>query len=671
MKKWIIKQLQNITSPLITGLGPLAELALAARGVDDDIKAREFFKADDFHDPFLMKDMDKAVELIKSALADGRKITVYGDYDCDGVTSTVMLYSYLSALGGEVGYMIPSREEGFGLNAEAVRKMADSGTELVITVDNGISAVREAELIKEAGMDLIITDHHTPPETLPEARAVINPKQPGCGYPFKDLAGCGVVLKLIAALEGGDTLSSIEQYGDLAALGTVADIVPLGGENRHIVSLGLENIGVSENVGLYFLIKQAGLSDKHIDSTSAAFMICPRINAAGRLDHADKAASLLLTENAELASAKAQELGMLNASRVDMERAIIAEIDDKLKADPSPLNKRVLVLIGEGWHHGLIGIVAARMQKKYMKPCAVITLNGDTAKGSCRGFGNFSIHSMLSYCGGLMSKFGGHSGAGGFSLLKENLPLLEQKIQEYAKKFHEVMPTPELIADGQPSPEDITVENAEKLEALQPFGEGNPAPAFYLPDCLIKRKRPLKEGKYTTFDINYGGRDFKVLDFNGCYANFWYAVGDRVDLMASISVNEYNGVSDVSIKVIDMRLSGLNQDRYFAAADAYERLKRGEDIDKKLLSRVIPQAADFKKVYDIVKDAFCLEQAAQRSMAAGVNYCMFRVASDVFAEAGLLAHDLSNANGEITLVKTSEKADLSKSAFLASLKELL
>lgn len=666
MKKWTVKHpLERITSPLVTGLGPLAESALSARGVTDDIKAREFFKADDFHDPFLLKGMDKAVEIIRSALANGREITVYGDYDCDGVTSTVMLFSYLTALGGEIGYIIPSRDEGYGLNPEAVKKMADSGTGLVITVDNGISAVEEANLVKEAGMDLIITDHHTPPETLPEAGAIINPKQPGCNYPFKDLAGCGVVLKLIAALEGGDTAGAIEQYGDLAALGTIADMVPLGGENRHIVSLGLENIGVSENIGLYFLIKQAGLTENRIDSTSAAFLICPRINAAGRLEHASKAVSLLLTENAELASAKAQELSMLNASRAALEREITAEIEERLKDEPAPLNNRVLVLIGENWHHGLIGIVASRMLKKYMKPCVVITLAGESARGSCRGFPGFSIHAMLSYCGELMSRFGGHSGAGGFSLPKEDVPALERRIQEYARLYHEVMPVPEITADGQPDPEDITVQNAEKLEALQPFGEGNPTPAYYLPDCLIKRKRPLKEGKYTAFDADYGGKEFKVLDFGGSYADFWYKVGDRVDLMVQIGINEYNGVLGTSIKAVDIRLSGLSQDRFFAALDAYERVVRGEDIDKKLLSRVIPKDADFKKVYDIVKDAFCVEQAAQRAMAAGVNYCMFRVILDVFAESGLLR--LDRASGGISINKTNEKINLTESATLKKL----
>jgi len=672
MRKWIVRHNgERITSPLITGLGRLGEIALAARGITDDIKAREFFEADNFHDPFLMKDMDKAVELIKNRLACGDKITVYGDYDCDGVTSTVMLYGYLTALGGEADWLIPSREEGYGLNAEAVRKMADSGTKLIITVDNGVSAVKEAALIKNLGMELIITDHHNPPGVLPEANAIVNPKQPGCEYPFKELAGCGVVLKLIAALEGGDTAGAVEQYGDLAAIGTIADIVTLGGENRHIVSLGLESIEFSENIGLFCLLKQAGLNKNSVDSISAAFLICPRINAAGRLEHASKAVELLTTENEELAAAKAQSLSMLNASRMEKEKAILCDIEERLKKDPAPLKDRVLVLSGEGWHHGIIGIVASRMLRKYGKPCVIITYDGDgevLARGSCRSFPGFSVYEMLSYCSGVTAKFGGHAGAGGFSLPKDNIEKLENLVQEYAAKFHETMPRPEIIADGIPEPSDITFENSEKLEALQPFGEGNPEPLFCLPDCIIKHKRPLKEGKYTAFEVNYGGREFKILDFNRSYADFWYVLGDRVDLMVTIGINEYNDTADLSIKAADIRLSAIKQDRFFAAADTYERINRGETVDNKLLARIIPDGADFKKGYDIIKESFCLEQAAGRASQKGINYCKFRVILDIFAELGLAGY--VPATGNINIVKTGEKADLSKSEILKRLKNI-
>ncbi|MDR0197354.1 MAG: single-stranded-DNA-specific exonuclease RecJ [Oscillospiraceae bacterium] len=670
MRKWTLNKSGEADLPAFKTLGPLAAAALSARGIDDETKAREFFNADKLHDPFLLKGMDKATELIRTALSDGGKITVYGDYDCDGVTATVMLCGYLTALGGEIDSYIPTREEGYGLNAKAIEKIAKSGTKLIITVDNGVSAVNEARLIKENGINLIITDHHTPPETLPEAAAIINPKQSGDEYPFKSLAGCGVVLKLIAALENGDNSGVMEQYGDLAAIGTIGDIVPLVDENRHIVSAGLENIKYSENIGLYCLMKQSGIFDRAggMDAVSAAYVICPRINAAGRFSDPAKAAELLLCEDEQTAYDRASELNELNAARAEIERGITAEIQERLSADPSPLSERVLVLTGEDWHRGIIGIISAKMASRFDKPCVVISASGGTAKGSCRGVNGFSVHGMLKFCGDLLTRFGGHASAGGFTILSENIGAFKARALDYAKRYHDVMPAAEIRADGQPAPSDITVENIEKLNALQPFGEGNPVPVFYLPECAVKRKRPLKNGKYTSFDIEYKGLELKILDFSGVFADFWYKAGDIIDLMVSLGINEYNGVTGISVKMVDMRLSGLNQERYFAAKGAYEKIARGEEIDRKLINRVIPDDAKMKKVYDIVKNAPCLEEVAQRALKADVNYCMLRIILDMFSEAGLI--EFNRSTGGIGLRETGEKADLSQSATFLKLRAL-
>ncbi|MDR0222182.1 MAG: single-stranded-DNA-specific exonuclease RecJ [Oscillospiraceae bacterium] len=671
MKKWTLNTVSHLTAlNEKQGLGTLVSLALSARGITDGEKVHDFFNADKSHDPFLLKDMDKAVELIRTALLNGAKITVYGDYDCDGVAATVMLHGYLTALGGEADWYIPSREEGYGLNTKAIEKIAKSGTELIITVDNGVSAVDEARLIKEKGVGLIITDHHTPPENLPEAAAIINPKRKDDPYPFKNLAGCGVVFKLITALENSDGAGVAEQYGDLAAIGTIGDVVPLVDENRHIVSLGLENIKYSENVGLYCLMRQAGLSEKAggIDAVTAAYILCPRINAAGRFAHPAKAAELLLCENANTAYAKARELNELNTLRGETERSVTAEIEARLSADPSPLDGRVVVLAGEGWHHGIIGIVSARMVSRFGKPCAVVSINGGEAKGSMRSVPGFSAYESLKFCEDLLVKFGGHAGAGGFSLLSGNVGAFKERMSAYAKQYHDIMPNVEIRADGRPGANDITVENVEKLDVLQPFGEGNPVPVFFLPNCLIKGKRPLKSGKYTAFDIEYDGRGFKALDFGRAYADFWYKAGDRADLMASLGINEYNGVTDISVKVVDMRLSGLNQEKYFAAGETYERLARGEEIDGKLIGRVIPGEEQIKKVYDIAKNASRLEEIAQRALKENINYCVTRIITDIFHETGLI--ELNRAAGSVRLRKTGRKADLSRSATLIKLKAL-
>ncbi|MCL2035805.1 MAG: single-stranded-DNA-specific exonuclease RecJ [Oscillospiraceae bacterium] len=692
IKKWNVKNFKaEITSPVVAGLSPLAKDVLAARSVTDVESAHNFFNAELFHSPFLLKDMDKAVEIVKEVLENGGRITVYGDYDCDGITATVMLYSYLTALGGEVDWYIPSRGEGYGLNAAAIEKIAVGGTELIITVDNGISAFAEAELIKQKGIKLIITDHHTPyknGECLPQADAIINPKQRDCSYPFKELAGCGVALKLICAMENSDGADVIEQYGDLAAIGTIADIVPITDENRQIVALGLQHLEYSENIGLHCLMKKAGLGESHIDSTALAFILCPRINAAGRLAHPGKAVELLLCENHEIASAKAEELNALNRQRVEEEREIISQIEKLLSENPRLLKQRVLVLSGKDWNPGIIGIIASRMVTRYGKPCVVITHEVasttakaeqeqraaaspsagclTTAKASCRSVGGFSVYEMLAFCGDLLVNFGGHAGAGGFSLESEKIEALTERIHEYARTRFTVMPELEVGADSIPNAHDINVENVEKLEMVQPFGEGNTVPIFYLPNCLIKSKRPLKEGKYISFTAEYQGRDFKVLDFSRSYADFWYKIGDMVDLMLNFSINEYNDSKDVSMKIVDIRLSGLSQDRFFLAKATYEQVVRDEEIDGNLYSRIVPGDSDMKRAYDIIRNSGCLDEIVQRGVKSGINYCMLRVIIDVFEEMGLLT--LNPVTGGIEMNKSGTKADLNKSEVLINLK---
>ncbi|MCL1866062.1 MAG: single-stranded-DNA-specific exonuclease RecJ [Oscillospiraceae bacterium] len=694
LKKWIVKDSRTqepfILPEIVNGLGKLVRDILISREICDEESVHAFFNSDTLFDPLLMKDMGKAVDLIKDALSTGKKITVYGDYDCDGITSTVMLYSYLTALGGEADWYIPSRDEGYGLNNEAVEKIANGGTELIITADNGVTAFSQAELIREKGISLIITDHHNCPDKLPTADAVVNPKQKDCSYPFKELAGCGVVLKLICALENSNGFDVIEQYGDLAAIGTIADIVPLAGkggsdiENRSIVTLGLRGLECSENIGLRSLMKKAGLSNpEEISSTEVAFILCPRINAAGRFAHPAKAVELLLCENHETASAKAEELCVFNSQRIEEERRIIAQIEEVIKKSPSLLNERILILSGKDWHHGIIGIIASRMVTRFGKTCVIITMSeGQPAKGSCRAVKGFSIHEMLTFCSetpeisdkkeSLLLKFGGHAGAGGFSAENDNIPALTERILQYAERFHNTVPVAEIAADCVPNAADITAENVEKLDTLQPFGEGNPPPVFFLPECLLKHKRPLKEGKYTSMTIVYQNREFKVLDFSKCYADFWYKVGDKIDLMLSFSLNEYNGETDVSMKIIDIRLCGITsmQDRIFAAKDVYEKIAREEfdNIDPKLYSRIIPSTADMKRVYGIVRDSFCMDMVCQKSLIAGINYCMLRVIIDIFEGAGLVEYN--RVSDYIKVIETSQKTDLEKSELLIKLKEI-
>lgn len=359
MKKWTIRSQnpeQIKTLAASAGISEFAAKLLLNRSILTREQADDFFNNDEISNPFNMANMDKAAELISSAIEEGEKITVYGDYDCDGVTATVILYGYLEAVGAEADWYIPSREEGYGLNADAIKKLAKNGTRLIVTVDNGISAADEAELIYELGMRLIITDHHQIPEKLPMADAIINPHLSGDLSPCKELAGCGVALKLVMALEE-DIDSVAENWIDLAAIGTVGDIVPLVGENRIIVKKGLENLSVTENGGLKALLMQCGISeDMEVTSTTAAFTLCPRINAAGRFAHAKEAAELFLCDNPKMYRKMAENLSELNMRRQDEEKKILSEIDESMRKDPKILKQRVLVISGKGWSHGVIGL---------------------------------------------------------------------------------------------------------------------------------------------------------------------------------------------------------------------------------------------------------------------------------------------------------------------------
>ena len=414
MKKWLCAASPAADNEITQQFGELLGGVMLSRGITSLDRAREFFGCSSLSDPLLIKDMEAAVEVIRGALDEGKKITVFGDYDCDGITSTAMLYGYLNAMGAEADYYIPDRSEGYGMNLEALKHILDSGTELIITVDNGISAVEEAKYIAERGAQLVITDHHQPPQELPVCEACVDPHRADDNSPFKELCGAGVVLKLLCALEEDEDFV-LEQYADLAAVGTVADVMPLIGENRFIVRRGLENIHSSQNQGLDKLIRSAGIEPVRVDSTSIAFSIAPRINAVGRIARADRAVELLLTESPEQAGLISEELALCNSQRTAEETRIMEEAAQQIEQRPELLRERVLVVSGEGWKHGVIGLVCAKLLNKYGKPVLVISVENGEARGSARGIDGFSIYKLLEGCSRVLTKFGGHPKAGGFS----------------------------------------------------------------------------------------------------------------------------------------------------------------------------------------------------------------------------------------------------------------
>lgn len=666
MKKWITAAPASDNAEMRREFGDFLGRLLSGRGIRSLEQAQEFFACNSLGDPYQLRDMDRAVEIIREALDEGRKITVFGDYDCDGVTATVMLYGYLEAMGAEVDYYIPDRSEGYGMNIEALKRIIAEGTELVITVDNGISALEEAQFLQDNGVELVITDHHQPPQDIPVCGACVDPHREDDLSPYKQLCGAGVVLKLLCALEEDEEFV-MEQYAELAAIGTIGDVMPLTGENRYIVKRGIENIQSCQNIGIERLLRAAAVAPEKVNSNAIAYSICPRINAAGRMAEADRAARLLLADSPDTAALLAEELEQLNAKRRGAETAVFDEVTAKLEADPKLLSERVLVVSGEGWHHGIIGIVGAKLLERYGKPVFIIGVENGEGRGSARGIDGFSIYKTLEACSDLLTKYGGHPKAGGFSLPAEKIEEFRIRVNGYCRENYSKMPVYSASADMEVTCRELTSENVELLSRLEPFGEGNRQPVFLLKNCTLRSKRALKDGKYISFEAESGGAVLKFLSFRIPFAEFYAEIGSSVDIMAVAEINEFNGSKSVNLKVQEIRPSDFNEDRFFAAKRVYEELIRGEGCDSRLAPRVIPDREALKGIYDIArKDGGRMSAEDMCVYGAGVNYCMLRIGLDAFAEAGMIR--LSADAQRCSILPIKEKRDLFSQGLLARLK---
>lgn len=671
MKKWLCSPAPaGVNNEITAQFGELLGGVMLSRGITTLDRAREFFGCSSLSDPLLLKDMESAVDVIRQALDEGKKITVYGDYDCDGVTSTAMLYGYLDAMGAEVEYYIPDRSEGYGMNIPALERILDQGTELIITVDNGVSAVEEAEYIRQRGAQLVITDHHQPPQELPVCAACVNPHRQDDNSPFKELCGAGVVLKLLCALEEDEEFV-MEQYAELAAVGTIGDVMPLVGENRYIVRRGIEDIRASQNIGIDRLLRTAGVSPESVDATTVAFSICPRINAAGRIAAADKAVQLLMADSPEQAGLLSEELNLMNENRRAEETRIMEDVSRQLESDPSILRERVLVVSGEGWHHGVIGIVAARLLEKYGKPVLMISVENGEARGSARGVDGFSIYKLLDRCSRVLTKFGGHPKAGGFSLPADRIGDFRQMVYAFCRECYPKMPEYTVSADMEITGDRLTEEALNSLSQLEPCGEGNQRPVFLLRNCTVESKRALKDGRYTSFELRSGGVKLKALCFGIPFAKFHPEQGSMVDIIAAAELNEFRGVKSVTLKVQEIRPSGFREDRFFAAQRTYEEISRGEGCDSRLAPRVIPDRNALMAVYDLLRKYGGAMSAEELCIYGGsdLNYCMLRIALDTFASAGM-AEQSADAD-TVRLIPVTHKTDLMASGFLADLRRML
>ena len=679
MKKWVIGNPDDkISSELSakSGLSDICASVLVSRGVDTIDKAKAFFGGgeDKLSDPFLIKDMQEAAERISAAIDASELICIYGDYDCDGITATAMLYSYIECMGRNVVYHVNMRDDGYGMCESAVKALADNGVKLIVTVDNGISAVKEAELAYKLGMELVITDHHQVGNTLPKAEAIVNPHRNDCFSPYKDLCGCGVALKLIAALDGGDYSSALEQFSDLAAIATIADIVPLNGENREIVIQGLHYLENTENSGLKALIECARIK-KPISSSSVAFCLAPRINASGRLGSASDMVDLLLCDDYKEAMAKARKIDELNNRRKAAETEILDGISAALNGG-SEFFDDVIVVSGKNWHCGVIGIVASRLVEKLGKPAFVISIDENEARGSARSVEGFSIFEALSECSELLTKFGGHEGAGGFSLEEKNIPLLREALNKFARNKYghcNSMPVYSIYADKLLKSTELDIAAIKSLAALEPYGEKNAIPVFLLQNARLLEIIPVSNGAHTKIKISYGNKAVFGLLFGQKTDCFTYKAGTAIDILAQTEINSFNGSESVVLRICDIRRSGIKQAAYFNAKAAYEKYKRCGEIDCSLAARIIPSRAELGAVYRLIpkEKAIGCDELFFAVCAAGqdgFNYCKFKIAEDIFEELGLVKTD--RFNDSLSLVSINGKVDLSTSKVLASLEAL-
>ena len=581
------------------GLPRLVCGVLCARGLDTPEAARAMCSAESsFPDPILLPGMAAAVERIHRAIDSGERIAVFGDYDVDGVTATALLYLYLDSVSADVYYKLPSRgDDGYGLFPPAVEQMAAKGVRLIVTVDNGISAHEAADAARGLGVDIVVTDHHLPPPTLPDAVAVVDPQLPGSDEAYRRLSGAGVAFLLAAALEGCPPEELLPFYGDLAAVGTVADIMPLTGVNRRIVKTGLALLQQTERPGVAALLEESGFAEKTLTAENISFGLAPRLNAAGRMDSATGALELLLSEDPDDAEELAKQLNAKNAARQKTEQEISQEVFDTIAADGTYRTDRVLVVWGRGWHPGVIGIVASRVMEHFGKPAIIVSVdeNGE-GRGSGRGMEGFSLYDALAACSELLIRFGGHAQAAGCSIREEQLPAFRRAVNAWTLRNAPVPVRPALRIDLPVLVSELHEQAVAALSALEPVGSGNPAPVFLIENAVIETVYPLSEGKHTRLRLRQGQSVLYTALFGRAPEALGYAVGDAVDAAVSLSVYEGKNGPMLSARLLELRPAGLDE-QYLESAALYEAFLCGTPLTDAQRMVLRPVRTDTVAVY--------------------------------------------------------------------------
>ena len=715
-KNWLIKstdtqEFNSAVSDIASGLGinPVVAKLLYNRGYTDVASAKAFvyMESEMLMNPFKMKDMDRGIEGIRAAIARGERITVYGDYDVDGVTSVCTLYLYLKSLGAKVDYYIPNRAgEGYGVSTPAIDSIKENGSTLVITVDTGTTAVEEVEYAKSIGVNFIITDHHECRSDLPEALAVINPHRPDCEYPFKELAGVGVVFKLICAYEervlGKSRIDAAKRifslYADLVAIGTIADVMPIKEENRIIVRYGLAMIEKTERIGLAALIEAASAKNdaqrsaqrkKKVKITSGyiGYTIAPRINAAGRIKEASLAVELFLSNDRTRAREIAEELCQTNKERQAEENKIMQEAYQKIEQYDIE-NDPVIVLDADNWHHGVIGIVASRITEKYTRPAILVSFEGnesetpspdDVGKGSGRSIKGMNLVDALCYCQEHLVKFGGHELAAGLSVTRGELDNFRRLINEYARKnLSEADMVQTVEADCELDFSDVNLGLAKGIQLLEPYGVSNPIPGFVLRGVTVNDITGISEGKHTRLSLGNGRYTLSAMYFSNSPDSLGIYVGDKVDVLFNLDVNEWGGRESAQVIVRDIKPSVTEKERHRSETARFEEIKNGAAFTVE--ENILPDRDDFAAVYrliqnlvrmdiDVLKHRDIISRLRSSDPSVHIGYVKLKIIMMVFKELNILSvEDIAPDTYKFKLYYSTSRKKLDKSTLLRRLR---
>ena len=663
---WKVSQLEAgaVNALVGSGYAPLAAMVLASRGIGDDRQARAYLDCNaPLLDPFLMTDMDKAAGRVGLAMSRGEKIAVFGDYDVDGITATCLLTDFLRRHGADVVSYIPGRlEEGYGLNPIAIHQLHAEGVKLIVTVDCGITAVSEAELCKQLGIDLVITDHHECKQTLPAAVAVVDPHRCDGGYPHKNLSGVGVAFKLASALCGSQE-TVLEEYADMVCLGTVADVMPLQGENRVFVARGLESLAHTKRPGIAALMAECGCAPETVSASSIGFMLAPRINAAGRMGQIDLAVELFLTDDPDKAAEAARGLCELNRQRQAVESEIYRQAVSMLPMGKPP---EAIVLADESWHQGVVGIVASRIAEEYACPTFLICLDGEHGKASSRSHGGFNLFASLSALSPLLESYGGHELAAGFTISRANIPEFRRQICALAAQYYtDDVPRTVLDVDCAVSPELLTLHNVDSLQMLEPCGNGCPKPVLMMKNLTIDRISMVGGGRHMRLRLCSGHTYLNAIYFSANPQTVSIQPGDLVDLAFTPQVNEFRGTRTVQMNVIDIRPSCSAE--CLPDAAPYRDMQRG-NLTSGEAAALLPDRKMLALVWryldaanPVQESPMCLCRKIVRWSGQPLNLGQMLTCLDIFRDVGLLTVQRQHKYVSIRLTPGEGKADLSRS----------